>query len=268
MDGYERGQDQERKIKTAEFIRTQKPDVVAFQELVGFTADSLADFAQSFGHSYSILLKENGYPVGITSTKPITLKAKMLGNLWHGMLHATTHGIDFFVVHLSPHDAEIRQREARTITQYMKDNLIDQPHYIVLGDFNSHSPFDAYIDQQHPLLLEHTRINDEKRGKHINLVDGQFDYSVMSRFLQLPLIDITQRYVKGEDRFSFPTPILAGNRLNADEIIPLRRRIDYIMVSRALARKTTSARVINQGIVDELSDHFPVVAEFEWSSEK
>src|SRR5690606_13548096 len=89
LDGYDRGRDQVRKHQTADFIREQNPDVVGFQELVGFTADSLADFARSFGHSHSILLKETGYPVGITSTEPITLKAKILGDLWHGMLHVT-----------------------------------------------------------------------------------------------------------------------------------------------------------------------------------
>lgn len=265
LDGYERGQDQERKIKTAEFIRTQKPDVVAFQELVGFTADSLADFAQSFGHSYSILLKENGYPVGLTSTQPIALKAKILGNLWHGMLHASTHGIDFFVVHLSPHDVEIRQREARTITQYMEDNLVDQSHYIVLGDFNSLSPFDADVYAPNTRLLEYTREKDEERGKYVNLLDGQFDYSVMGRFLQFPLIDVIQRFIPEENRFTFPTRILAGNRLRTDEIIPLRRRLDYILVSRDLATKALSAKVINSGVVNELSDHFPVVAEFDWT---
>ena len=73
---------------------------------------------------------------------------------------------------------------------------------------------------------------------------------------------MTQRLASAEERYSFPTPILAGNRLTEDQIDPLRRRIDYILVSRALARQTAAAGVINLGIVDELSDHYPVVAEF------
>lgn len=265
LDGYDRGKAQARKMETTEFLRSLDPDVVAFQELVGFTSDSLQKFAESFGHSYSLLLKENGYPVGLTSKQPITLQAKILGSLWHGMLHATTYGIDFFVIHLSPHSAEIRNREARIITQYMKESLLDQSLYIVLGDFNSLSPFDAHFHESRPDLLEHTRINDEKRGKHVNLVDEHFDYGVMGRFLQFPLIDVTQRFSLAEDRYSFPTPILVGNRLTEDQIVPLRRRIDYILVSRGLALRTVTARVINKGIVDELSDHYPVFAEFLWT---
>lgn len=144
----------------------------------------------------------------------------------------------------------------------MEENLVGQPHYMVLGDFNSLSPFDAHIYDSNTQLLEYTRKSDENRGTHFNLLDGQFDYSVMGRFLQFPLIDVTQRFTSGETRFSFPTPILAGTRLRSDRIIPLRRRLDYIMVSRALAGKTISARVINSGVVDTLSDHYPVMVEF------
>lgn len=264
LDGYDRGQDQARKKRTVDFLQDQSADVIGFQELVGFTADSLAAFGRSFGHPHSIILKETGYPVGITSTEPIKLKAKILGDLWHGMLHVKTHGIDFLIVHLSPHDAEIRWREARTITQYMEDNLVDQPYYIVLGDFNSLSPFDAYYHESQPDLLQATQKGDDQRGNRRNLIDGRFDYSAMSRFLQHPLYDITQWFTPAQDRFSFPTPILSGNRLQSDEIITHRRRIDYILVSRGLAQRTKSARVINQGVVDQLSDHYPVIAELEW----
>ena len=147
----------------------------------------------------------------------------------------------------------------------MEHNLIDQPYFVVLGDFNSLSPFDAHFHEASPQLLEATRSGDEQRVNHLNLIDGRFDYSAMARFLQYPLYDVTQWHVPAKDRFSFPTPILSGNRLQAEDIITHRRRIDYILVSRELARRTLSASVINSGIVDQLSDHYPVVAQFEWS---
>lgn len=262
MDGYDHGKDKEREQKASDFIRSQKPDVVALQELVGFTEESLQEFAKSYGHDYSVLLKEKGYPVGLTSNKPIETKAKMLDSLWHGMLHAQTHGIDFFVVHLSPFDAEFRQREVRIITTYMKNNLSSDARYVVLGDFNSHSPFDAHLDDQRPILLERTRAGDAKKERYNNLLDGHFDYSVISRFLGYPLIDVTRRFVTGEERFSYPTPILIGTWRKPGEIVRTRTRIDYILTSRNLARQVTAAEIINGGIVDELSDHFPVVAEF------
>lgn len=51
--------------------------------------------AQRWGHGYSVLLKEEGYPVGLSSKTPIKVKTKMLGGLWHGMLHIETAAIDF-----------------------------------------------------------------------------------------------------------------------------------------------------------------------------
>lgn len=265
LDGFDGGKDQIRKKEMVDFIREHAPDVVGFQELVGFTADSLAAFAQTFGHPYSILLKEQGYPVGLTSTEPIKLKAKIHGNLWHGMLHASTHGIDFLVVHLSPHDAEIRLREANAITKYMEDNLIDQSRYIVLGDFNALSPFDAHFHEAQLHLLEATQRGDDSRGSHRNLIDGRFDYSVMSRFLQFPLFDVTQWFSPADARYSIPTAILSRGRIQPAEITTLRRRIDYILVSRELGKEVVSARVINQGVVDRLSDHYPVIATFSLS---
>lgn len=262
LDGYDHGKDKEREQKASDFIRSQSPDVVALQELVGFTEESLQKFAESYGHDYSVLLKENGYPVGLTSNHHIEAKTKMLDSLWHGMLHASTHGIDFFVVHLSPSDAEFRQREARLIMDYMKKHLASDAKYIVLGDFNAHSPFDAQMDDRRPQLLEKIRKSDAKKEKYGNLLDGHYDYSVISRFLGYPLIDVARRYVPQENRFTFPTPILIGTWLKPEEVISTRRRIDLILTSRNLAKKATASEIINHGVVDKLSDHFPVVAVF------
>src|SRR5690606_37396682 len=139
------------------------------------------------------------------------VKAKMIDSLWHGMLHAKTQGIDFIVLHLSPSDYKFRQKEASLITAYMKQALAgNNDRVVVLGDYNAHSPFDSFIDKQRPLLLSREKKADAGR-KYQNLVhDEQFDYSVMSAFLAYPLIDICERTIAPEDRFSFPTPILIG----------------------------------------------------------
>src|SRR5665811_1944138 len=69
LDGYDHGKDSLRQDKAVDFIQSQKPDVVALQELVGFTPESLKEFARSYGHNYSVILKEKGYPVGLTSNQ-------------------------------------------------------------------------------------------------------------------------------------------------------------------------------------------------------
>ncbi|MBX2921654.1 MAG: endonuclease/exonuclease/phosphatase family protein [Chitinophagaceae bacterium] len=263
-NGFDWGKDSIRQKETAAFITAQHPDIVALQELCGFTEDRLKSFAANWGHSYAYLLKENGYPVGITSNQPIQLISKIMNDgMGHGMLHTQTHGISFFVVHLNPGNYKLRQKESALIRQYMKQSLNTQDSlYMVLGDFNSHSPLDAFLDKNRSRLLKMYQKSDADKAIHKNLMNNYFDYSVISSFLGYPLIDVCEQKIQPEDRFSFPTPILIGTSKKADEIVPSRERIDFIFTSPKLATKCTEATIINSGIADKLSDHFPVIATF------
>src|SRR5690554_2169199 len=153
-NGFDYGKDTVREQAAADWIALEQPDVVALQELCGFTEEKLRKFAGKWGHDHVLLLKEDGFPVGLTSNKPITVKRKMIDGMWHGMLHVATHGIDFLNVHLCPSDYRTRWKEVDRITSYMKETLSgEEDKYIVLGDFNAHSPFDAFLDKQSPMLL-------------------------------------------------------------------------------------------------------------------
>ena len=260
-NGHDWGKDVDRHDKMVNWINSKKPDVVALQELCGYTKEKLASDAKQWGHNYSLILKSDGYPVGLTSSKPITLKEKAREGLWHGMLHIATWDVDFFVVHLSPADRDFRFKEANIILD--KINTISNENYIVLGDFNAHSPFDGELDLTFPKLLERKQKSDLKSEKHLNLLDGQHDYSVMSKFLSFPLIDVTQRFVKPEERFTFPGKALIGVWQTAEEVEQNKGRIDFIMTSRSLAKKCVNAEVFNREDTAMLSDHYPVMAEFE-----
>ena len=192
-NGFDWGKDEERREALTNWINSKEPDIVAFQELCGYTEQKLLEDAKKWGHKYAIILKTGGYPVGLTSSKPIVLKEKVMDDLWHGMLHCKTWGIDVFVVHLSPADRDFRYKEAGIISEKIK--AVKNENYVVLGDFNAHSPFDGDVDLNFPKLLEKRQLSDEKNEKHNNLLDGQHDYSVMSTFLSLPLIDVLHRYV-------------------------------------------------------------------------
>lgn len=261
LNGFDYGKDSIRENKMVDFIKSKNPDVVALQELCGFTEIKLKNMAQKWQHHYVAIVKEDGYPVGITSNKPIKLKNKQVENLWHGMLHIETHGIDFLVVHLSPSDLAFRTKEARWIGQYIQDSLKNQDKYMVLGDFNAHSPFDAELDKKRPMSLELYRANDKNRSTK-NLQYNELDYSVLSTFLSYQLVDVCERLVSYNSRFSFPTPILIGTWRKPGEIVPTRKRIDYILVSQELAKSCTKAKIINSGATELLSDHFPVIADF------
>ena len=259
-NGFDFRKDVDRKNGVIDWLVDQKPDVLALQELCGYDQETLLEDAKKWGHNHAVILKDNCHSVGLTSVRPIVIKEKVLDGLWHGMLHCETFGIDFFVVHLSPKDRDFRVKESNIIISKIAST--DNGSFMVLGDFNSHSPFDGDIDLVSPEFLERIRMSDLNNKANNNLLDGEFDYSVMSSFMSYPLIDVTQRFVGSQDRFTFPGEVLLKNYKSKESLEKNRRRIDFIMVSRELAKKCVNSTVHNDKETGLLSDHYPVVAEF------
>jgi endonuclease/exonuclease/phosphatase family metal-dependent hydrolase len=255
-----------------QWLKEVNPDVIGFQELNDFTEDELKVWGKEIGHPYAVLLKEDGYPIGITSKKPIHLMTGMQGGLWHGMLHIKTFGIDFIVLHLSPHDWEFRRREAEIICDYAEKSILNDPEkqLMVMGDFNAYSPYDANLDAANPISLQRSQQADSLRtiqngpNAYQTLRNGTVDYSVISKFLSIPLVDIVQKNVTDENKNSFPTPLVVGD-LSPSEVKKYKQRIDYIMVSTNLESSFLKAKIMNQGVPDVLSDHYPVLASFLYS---
>ena len=261
-NGHDWGKDTARHSRMVEWITEQQADVVALQELCGYTQEKLEQDAKAWGHDYAIILKEKGYPTGITSNQPIELKRKELEGFWHGLLQVHTYGIDFFVLHLSPADYETRKREAASIRDYVNESIENGQDYILLGDFNALSPIDADILAGKPKLLERYRTGDQKQKKHKNLLLNEFDFSVISSFLGLPSIDLCHAFVDKEKRYSFPSTILSGLYMKEQEVPFFRQRIDFILSSPKLAKKCIGANIFNGAVEDTISDHYPVVATF------
>lgn len=259
-NGFDWGKDVTRHDLFIDWVKEQNPDVLALQELCGYTSEKLKKDAAAWGHPYTILLKEDGYPVGITSKEPIQLKNRVLHPLWHGMLHVKTYDIDFFVVHLSPADVNFRMREAADILQRIE--ACGNENFMVLGDFNALSPMDADVMRERKFLLERYQKGDaSNKNQHKNLRDRTFDYSVMSRFLGIPTIDVCHRLLEKRDRYSFPVPILVGKYFDdQQQVEQSRQRIDYILASPNLAKHCSSVSIIHSETTDQLSDHYPVVA--------
>ena len=259
-NGFDFRKDVDRKNGVIDWLIDQKPDVLALQELCGYNQETLLEDAKKWGHNHAVILKDNCHSVGLTSVGPIVIKEKVLDGLWHGMLHCETFGVDFFVVHLSPKDRDFRVKESNIIISKIAST--ENKSFVVLGDFNSHSPFDGDIDMESPEFLERIRISDSNNKANNNLLDSEFDYSVMSAFMSYPLIDVTQRFVTSQDRFTFPAEVLLKNYTSKELLEKNRRRIDFIMASRELAKKCVNSSVHNDKETGLLSDHYPVVAEF------
>lgn len=252
FNGFDYKKDKDRKTRFVNWVIRQDPEVLALQELCGFTEKDLGELAKTWGHPYAAIVKENGYPVGITSKKPIEIVSRVLENCGHGLLHVRTYNYDFLVTHLNPVNTDRRRTEAKTIVKYIEDNKLDR--FLLMGDMNSHSPFDAdYMENESTGLLM------EMGGKEsTNLLDGDFDYSVVSTFLSVPMIDVCRKFTENNSRISFPTPILMYLSRNNNVRKLVGERLDYIFVSPTVFKNVVDAFIYNGSETDYLSDHYPV----------
>jgi exodeoxyribonuclease-3 len=262
-NGFDWGKDKERRDKYVNWVKLQNPDVMALQELCGYTQEKLLEDAKKWGHNYAEILKTDGYPVGITSKKPITVKERVLENMHHGFMHCETYGIDFFIIHFSPFSHKKRHEEAKTILDRLSNLPSDQNKYMVLGDFNAVSPFDAHFYKDNIGIIESMKASEEKHAHVRNLFYGGLEYGVLAKLLGYPLKDIVQEHTSNlEDRYSSPTEIFKPEKNNQN--IPERaKRIDYILTSPYLASKCIAAKVLNKEPTYYLSDHYPVLAIFD-----
>lgn len=240
LDGFDELTDTDRMNRMVNWIKSKDPEVMALQELVGFKEKDLQDFGKSYGHPHAAILKEEGYPVGITSKRPIEVVNKFVDGYWHGMLHVRTYGMDFIILHLSPSDAKIRKEEADKITAYILENKLE--NCLVMGDFNSVSPFDG------------TQL--DKRNYRSRT--GFIDYSIQATFLATPLVDICQMYTLPEKRNTCPTRISYNVSKREDMHDKTGSRIDFILTTPPLLPKCVDAFIWNGADTDYLSDHYPV----------
>lgn len=263
-NGFDWGKDTVRRKKLQQWMKKQQPSVVALQELCGYTSEKLEEDAKSWGHHYAVLLKTTGYSVGLTSEFPIHLTEKILEGMHHGALHCQTAGIDFLVVHLHPGSIKRRGEEAEILIGKLNAIKKENSNYVVLGDFNAHSPFDAHLYDADGYFMNRLRKSNEGKGIDGTIFMNDLDYSVMASFLAAPLYDVVRTKTHSiNERGSFPGRVLGPvNNETAEQLVLRLERIDYILASPAMKEKCIDAKVNNGEENWFLSDHYPVQAKF------
>lgn len=243
-----------------EFVKSYTPDVVALQELTNIKAEKLQEFATAWNHQHSSLLKTKGFSVGMTSRWPIEVIEKRLKEMHHGYLHAKSHGIHYFLVHLSPFKWEVRQRESGIISAKVKALLAKKERVIVLGDFNAVSATDKKWLDADKELVRKMEGSDAKHGHVQNLKEGKLDYSVMESFFNSGLVDTAKNHVPAgaAHRMSFPTGIFTDKKTPPGK----GKRIDYILSTDDLYQNVKSCVIVREGVVNKISDHYPVITDF------
>ena len=245
----------ERRETWITWMKQQKPDIVSLQELNEYTADRLAKDAARYGHNYSILLKEEGFPTGLTSKYPIEDTVRLLEGFHHGLIRAKIRDIFIYVVHLHPSNWEFRTREIRLIIDDMR-KLPPGSDVILAGDFNTFSPADSifYIHGKlEPFFEERDSIYAER-----NLHHGKLDYSVIQQVHDFGMRDLEAALRTSNYNFSGSFPTLILKEWDDGD----NRRLDYVFATPGLANRAKRAEIIRNDTTLLLSDHLPVLVDF------
>lgn len=252
-NGFEFGKSIEKREAFINFMNHHDVDVAALQELCDFNQQKLEKLALEYGHPYAIILKSSGYPVGLTSKKPIIVKKKQLSGFWHGFLHCQSGGVDYIVVHLSPAEATFRQKEMKKLAKYIKKKRLITKKLILLGDFNSHSPLDAEILEKRNEVLENY--------SSANLSENKYDFSVIQGFFDIQLVDALYLYnsdiVNG---WSFPAEALVPDQTHFKR----GERIDYQLISPFFVDKIKGGDIVIDSFSRIVSDHYPVIVTYSY----
>lgn len=235
----------------AAWLRSQRPDFVAFQELGSLSDAELAELSRAWGHPYAATLGG----LGLTSRTPITEVVEHMEGYTRGILEARSGGVRLFVVHKLFGDWRLVEADIARIDPHIRAALAGEDPVLVLGDFNANSRADAsYLDSQTTLIesLPSGRIEN-----------GAFVYSLMDSFFDMGLVDATT--TPAPENSTFPT-LLRSTHQPESRQAEVSYRIDYVLTDPDTASRTV-IHYPKDPILNRLSDHLPVVADIIRSEE-
>ncbi len=255
------------------WIREQRPDVVALQELSGWNEAKLREVAAAWGHPHVAVLKEGGFNLGITSREPLKVVERRTADFHHGMLHVQVDGVDVIVTHLWPGLRSEQLLEAKIVREAVEKAHALGREVLLVGDFNAHAAVDrAMLAGQQPLLDRRTPADEKRPEGEKFIVEGEFIFDIMEEILKAPLSDLAyaqflRLHPKAdvEAQFqiaTFPTRYL-GHAATPESQQGFLERIDFMLATPGLAALCSLAEVKRDDPrLDRISDHYPTVAQF------
>ncbi|WP_339708322.1 endonuclease/exonuclease/phosphatase family protein [uncultured Kriegella sp.] len=222
------------------WIKSKQPNVVALQELNGLSSEGFQEMASRWNHAHAILLKEEGFAMGLTSDRPIEVIEKQVKGFHHGYLHVKSYDIHFFVVHLWPSEFY----ETEIISAKIKEQLDAGNKVILLGDFNAESPLDAAYLETKPKIKP--------------------DFKVLTTYLDLGLIDVIHKN-NTKALVTNPSPLVIPKwQPDLTAVQAQQRRIDFILASPNLSKQSKKSLIFTTKKVEKISDHYPMLVNFKF----
>lgn len=242
------------------FAEDWKPDVIALEEMNGYTQKTLEQLGQRIGHDYVLQSKEDGFPVAITSKYPLVNFRKVTENMWHSYIYAKIKGIHFFVIHFSPFSYEKRLKEVTDILAQVNEIPSNEP-ILIMGDFNSLDISDK--DKYGMEVLDAMKQSEQKHDHIRNLRNGAIDYSVLGKLHEAGFKD-TYRLLHKEFESSVPT-FKDGNGNIKQKNTGHPKRIDFIWANSVAASRVTKSGIVKNEYTHYISDHYPTFIELKLS---
>ncbi|APU98535.1 hypothetical protein BV902_21155 [Sphingobacterium sp. B29] len=242
------------------FAQDWKPDVIALEEMNGYTQKTLEQLGQRIGHDYVLQSKEDGFPVAITSKYPLVNFRKVTENMWHSYIYAKIKGIHFFVIHFSPFSYEKRLKEVTDILAQVNEIPSNEP-ILIMGDFNSLDISDK--DKYGMEVLDAMKQSEQKHDHIRNLRNGAIDYSVLGKLHEAGFKD-TYRLLHKEFESSVPT-FKDGNGNIKQKNTGHPKRIDFIWANSVAASRLTKSGIVKNEYTHYISDHYPTFIELKLS---
>ena len=242
---FEGAKEKERFNKIISFVKKIKPDILALSELDGWKYNQnkkLNTFKKKTNLPYSNIPNKN---TGIFSIYPILKVTNTKHSMTKAEFKIKNEKISLTALHLNHKSENTRLEEIKTLLKHISPN----EKLIILGDFNSLSPLDKYNEEE--LLKYLKKIKLKKFGT------TKLRKDVHKKLLNLGLIDTTKKFSKSFEH-SVPT------KFNKEKDIHFTKlRLDYIYITPNLLPKLKSSEIIRNKETNQLSDHFPIMAELE-----
>jgi exodeoxyribonuclease-3 len=148
--------------------------------------------------------------------------------------------------HLSPYRPGRRVREAR----WLAGSYADEHGLMALaGDLNSLDPWTGHADRV-------ARLPAAYRRRHLGR-DGRVDTRAIAALEGAGLVDLWRR-AGTDDGLTAPTTAGGGAEFSG-------MRLDYVLASEPAAACLRDIRVVRGDEAEHASDHYPVVAEFDFT---
>lgn len=240
------------------FTKQWNPDVIALQEMNGYTQKTLEQMGQHIAHDYVLQSKEDGFPVAVTSKYPLVNFRKVTENMWHSYLYAKIKGIHFFVIHFSPFNYQKRLKEVTDVLAQAREIPANEP-VLIMGDFNS---LDVSDQEKYDEKVLASMQESEKKHAHIrNLHNGQIDYSVLGKLKEAGFQD-TYRLLHQNFESTVPT-FKDGNGHIKQRDTGIPKRIDFIWANARAVKMVIKSGVIKNEFTHYISDHYPTYVELD-----